>query len=131
MLTAAIAELRKLKPAGSRLFVLRRRVIPLFAFRTLKGNYFTHKSILTDPGEEQAIDAGAVTGINHVGLYDQVFANEVCGIKIVGENATDFGRGHKDVSRTLLGEEALDRDCVGEVELSMRSQQEPVKALLA
>src|ERR1700733_109583 len=50
MLAAAIAELRKLKPAGSRLFVLRRRVIPLFAFRTLKGNYFPHKSILTDPG---------------------------------------------------------------------------------
>ena len=42
MLAAAIAKLGELKPARSRLFVLRRRVIPLFAFRTLKGNYFTH-----------------------------------------------------------------------------------------
>ena len=63
-------------------------------------------------------------------MYDQVFTDEVCGIKIVGKNATDFGSGQKDVSGTLLGEETLHRDCVGEVELSMRSQQEPVKALL-
>jgi hypothetical protein len=42
MLAAAIAELRELKPAGGRLFVLRGRVIALLAFRTLKGNYFTH-----------------------------------------------------------------------------------------
>ena len=42
MLAATIAKLGELKPACSRLFVLRRRVIPLFAFRTLKGNYFTH-----------------------------------------------------------------------------------------
>jgi hypothetical protein len=42
MLTATIAELRELKPAGGRLFVLRGRVIALLAFRTLKGNYFTH-----------------------------------------------------------------------------------------
>jgi hypothetical protein len=61
MLAASIAELRKLKPAGSRLFVLRRRVIPLFAFRTLKGNYFTHKSILTDPGAVQAPEICPVT----------------------------------------------------------------------
>ena len=42
MLAAAIAELRELKPASGRLFVLCGRVIALFAFRTLKGNYFTH-----------------------------------------------------------------------------------------
>jgi hypothetical protein len=35
MLAAAIAELRELKPASGRLFVLRGRVIALFAFRTL------------------------------------------------------------------------------------------------
>ena len=35
MLAAAIAELRELKPASGRLFVLRRRVIALLAFRTL------------------------------------------------------------------------------------------------
>jgi hypothetical protein len=42
MLAAAIAELRELKAARGRLFILRRRVIPLFAFRTLESNYFTH-----------------------------------------------------------------------------------------
>jgi hypothetical protein len=42
MLAAAIAELRELKPASGRLFVLRGRVIALLARRTLKGDYFTH-----------------------------------------------------------------------------------------
>ena len=61
VLAAAIAELRELQTASGRLFVLRRRVIPLFAFRTLKGNYFTHKSILTDPGAVQAPEICPVT----------------------------------------------------------------------
>ena len=42
MLAAAIAKLGEFKATGGRLFILRRRVIPLFAFRTLEGNYFTH-----------------------------------------------------------------------------------------
>ena len=42
MLAAAIAELGEFEAASGRLFILRRRVIPLFAFRTLEGNYFTH-----------------------------------------------------------------------------------------
>jgi hypothetical protein len=42
MLAAAIAELGEFEAACGRLFILRRRVIPLFAFRTLEGNYFTH-----------------------------------------------------------------------------------------
>jgi hypothetical protein len=42
MLTAAIAKLGEFEAACGRLFILRRRVIPLFAFRTLEGNYFTH-----------------------------------------------------------------------------------------
>jgi hypothetical protein len=50
MLAAAIAKLGEFEAACGRLFILRRRVIPLFAFRTLEGNYFTHKFILTDPG---------------------------------------------------------------------------------
>jgi hypothetical protein len=42
VLPAAVTELRELKPASGRLFVLRRRVITLFARGTLQGNYFTH-----------------------------------------------------------------------------------------
>ena len=43
MLAAAIAKLREFQTACGRLFVLRRRVIALFACRTLQSNYFTHK----------------------------------------------------------------------------------------
>jgi hypothetical protein len=42
MFAAAIAKLGEFEAARGRLFILRRRVIPLFAFRTLEGNYFTH-----------------------------------------------------------------------------------------
>ena len=42
MLAAAIAKLGEFEATCGRLFILRRRVIPLFAFRTLEGNYFTH-----------------------------------------------------------------------------------------
>jgi hypothetical protein len=84
----------------------------------------------TGAEEEQTINAGAVGGINHVGLNDQVFANEVCRIKIVGENATNFGSGQKDVSGTLLFKEALYGNRIGEVELRARSQQEPIKTVL-
>jgi hypothetical protein len=45
---ATLAELRELDPTGGRFLVLRRRIIALFALRTLQGNYFTHKYILTD-----------------------------------------------------------------------------------
>jgi len=42
MLAAAIAKLGEFEAARGRLFILRRRVIPVFAFLTLEGNYFTH-----------------------------------------------------------------------------------------
>jgi hypothetical protein len=42
VLPAAITELRELKPPSGGLFVLRGRVIALFARRTLQGNNFTH-----------------------------------------------------------------------------------------
>ena len=42
MFAAAIAKLGELKEARGRLFILRSRVIPLFAVRTLESNYFTH-----------------------------------------------------------------------------------------
>ena len=42
MFAAAIAKLGEFEAACGRLFILRRRVITLFAFRTLEGDYFTH-----------------------------------------------------------------------------------------
>jgi hypothetical protein len=51
MLAAAIAELRELQTASGRLFILRRRVIALFAYRALQCHDLTHLFILTDcPG---------------------------------------------------------------------------------
>ena len=46
VLAAGIAELRELKPARGRLLVLRRRVVPVLARRTLQGNYFAHCLLL-------------------------------------------------------------------------------------
>jgi hypothetical protein len=48
MLPATFAELRELEAARGRLLILGRRVIPLFAIRTLQSNDFTHSFILTD-----------------------------------------------------------------------------------
>jgi hypothetical protein len=42
MLAAAVTELLELETAGGRLFVLRGRVIPLLALRTLQRNNFPH-----------------------------------------------------------------------------------------
>ncbi len=50
VLTAARTELLELKTAGGRLFVLRRRVIPLFALSALQCDDFPHLFILTDFG---------------------------------------------------------------------------------
>jgi hypothetical protein len=58
VLTAAIAELRELEPAGGRLLVLRRRVITLLARGTLQSNYFTHTFILTD---SRVLDSPEIT----------------------------------------------------------------------
>ena len=59
-----------------------------------------------------------VAGVDHVGLDNQVFADEVGWIKIVGQNAADFGRGEEDMVRTFLLEEAAHGNRVGKVELS-------------
>jgi hypothetical protein len=51
VLAAAITELLELEAAGGRLFVLRRRVIALFALATLQCDNLTHFLILPDSGE--------------------------------------------------------------------------------
>jgi len=42
VLAAGVAELRELKPARGRLLVLRRRVVPVLARRTLQCDNFAH-----------------------------------------------------------------------------------------
>jgi hypothetical protein len=53
-------------------------------------------------------------------LNDQVLANKVGGIKIVGENASDFGSGKKDVVGTFLLEETTHGHRVCEIEFGVR-----------
>jgi hypothetical protein len=69
--------------------------------------------------KEQAVDIGAVGGVNDVSLNDQVFADEVRGIEIVGENSTDFGRGQDDVIGAFAFEEGAYGHAIGEVELGV------------
>jgi hypothetical protein len=51
VLAAGIAKLRELKTSGCRLLVLRCRVVPVLARRTLQCNDFAHLFILTDFGD--------------------------------------------------------------------------------
>jgi hypothetical protein len=44
MLAAPLAKLLELKTACGRLFVLGRRIVPLFAVTALKCHYFSHKT---------------------------------------------------------------------------------------
>jgi hypothetical protein len=48
VLAATPAKLRELQPTGGRLLVLRRRVVPLLAHRTLQCHDFAHPFILTE-----------------------------------------------------------------------------------
>jgi hypothetical protein len=85
----------------------------------------------TGTEEEKPVDAGLIRGIDHIRLDQQVFPDEVGRIKIVGQDASNFGCRNKDVIRPLLLKEMLDSGTIGEIKLSMRSQQKPVETLAA
>ncbi len=48
VLPARVAELLELKPSGRRLLVLRGRVVPVLAIRTLQGNDLAHGYFLSN-----------------------------------------------------------------------------------
>jgi hypothetical protein len=52
VLAAAVTKLLELETARGRLFVLRRRVVALFALGALQCNDFPHAAILTDPAPD-------------------------------------------------------------------------------
>ena len=58
--------------------------------------------------EQQALDAGAVRGLDDVGLDHQVVVEEVGRIGVVGQDAADLGRREDDRIGLLRGDEALD-----------------------
>ncbi len=61
--------------------------------------------------EEQTLDAVPVAGVDDVGLQNEVVADEVGGVGVVGENAADLRGREEDVLR-LFGREEL-VDCLG------------------
>jgi hypothetical protein len=66
--------------------------------------------------EEKPVDACTVTGVNDVGLNDQVFADEVRRIEIVGQDAAYLGRSQKNVTGVLALEEVEYSARVGEIQ---------------
>ena len=79
--------------------------------------------------KQEPVDSSAIAGVDYVGLNDEVFADEVCRVGVVGENSADFGCREKHVFRTLPLEEAAHGVGVAQIQLAARWQQEPFKAL--
>jgi hypothetical protein len=67
--------------------------------------------------EEQPVGLCAVTCVDDVGLNNEVFADEVCGIEIIGQDAADLGRSQKHVIGAFLFEEGAHGDRVGQIQL--------------
>ena len=58
-----------------------------------------------------------MTGVDDIGLNDQVFADEVRGIEIIGQDAAYLGRSQKNVTGVLALEEVEYSARVGEIQL--------------
>ncbi len=63
-------------------------------------------------------------GLDEVGLDHQVLIDEIGRVGIVGVDAADPGGGQIDLVDGLVGEEAVDRGLVEEVELGMAGGEE-------
>jgi hypothetical protein len=63
-------------------------------------------------------------------LNDQVFADEIRGIKIIGQDAAYLGGSQKNVVGPLAFEEDAYRSRVRKIQFRVRSQQEAIKAVL-
>ena len=71
VLAAGIAELRELKPARGRLLVLRRRVVPVLAIRTLQGDDLAHwvlLELLTWPATSTGKQLGRIAATSEASL---------------------------------------------------------------
>ena len=68
-------------------------------------------------------------GVDDVGLYLQVVAQEVGGARVIGEYPADFRSRQEHVSRPLGGEESIDGLLIAEFQLLAVSQQQLVESL--
>ena len=74
--------------------------------------------------KEEAIDAGLARGLDDVVLDDEVVADEVGWVGVVGEDAADLGGGEDDELGPLLLKEAGYGGGVEEVELGARAGED-------
>jgi hypothetical protein len=84
VLAAGVAELRELKPASGRLLVLRRRVVPVLARRTLQCNNFAHCLLLlswpaTSAGKQRVVWHAATQGLFAPSAYPELYYGKWCG----------------------------------------------------
>ena len=67
--------------------------------------------------EEETVYVIDSAGFDEIGLQDEVVADEVGGVGVVGEDAAYFRGGEEDVLGFLFGEEVVDFIGVEEVQL--------------
>ena len=60
--------------------------------------------------------------VDQAGLDQQVLVQEICPELVVGLDATDLGRGDKDIVGLLKGKKALNGALVQQVELGMAAR---------
>ena len=61
--------------------------------------------------------------LDDVRLNDQVVANEVGRIVVVGQDAAHLGCGQKDILRLLLGEEVIDGLRIQQIKFGARARK--------
>jgi hypothetical protein len=70
-----------------------------------------------------------IASVNDAGLNLQIFADEVCGVSVVGEDSANLGRSKKDELRLFAPEELEDRRAVGQVEFRVGAKEKTRKPL--
>lgn len=73
----------------------------------------------------------AVGAVDHVILNRQILIDELCGVVVIGSDATDFGSGKENVFRAIGGEEGIDGWAVCQVEICSGSSKDVSIAALA
>lgn len=79
--------------------------------------------------EHEPRNAVLPRAVDHVGLDREVVADEFGRVAVIGDDATHLGRGQEQVFRPVLGEEAIDRCGVGQIEFGVGALQDVRVAL--
>ncbi len=74
--------------------------------------------------EEELFRAVLIGGMHEVGLDHEVFVEELCAVDVVRIDAADFGRNDDDIFRPFLGEKAVHRRLVDQVELRVGAAEQ-------